>query len=102
MLYKKGRLQRDWQQRLEETGFVWDYTEYYWNSMYENAKNYYEKHGHLHVSSNHVCENGAKLGQWISSMRRRRKYKEAGKAGTNISQEQINMLDSIGMIWEIK
>ena len=73
-----------------------------WNKMYELAKSYYEFYNHLRVPSTFItkngyepCDEGFKLGLWISSQRQIYKGKKRG----NISYEKIELLEKIGMEW---
>ncbi len=65
-----------------------------WLKMYDAAKKYYLKHNNLEVKAKYTNEEGIKLGAWISNQRR--KYK-IGK----LSKKQIELLNSIGMLWKI-
>ena len=66
-----------------------------WNEKYELAKKYYEENGHLNMLVSHITKEGAHLGAWIAQQR---KMKKAGK----LSDERINKLENIGMIWDAK
>lgn len=83
--------------QIKKLGSLWDYTDYYWERMYETAKAYYEYNGHLNVTSSYISSNGAKLGLWISDMRKR--YKNAENSTTIIRNDQIERLEEIGMRW---
>lgn len=96
-LKRKGNLSEDRERWLEEVGFVWDVTEYYWNYMYEKAKEYYETYGDLKIPTNYVCDDGAKLSQWIYDMRRR--YRKTDNKTRLLTVDQIDKLNKIGMDW---
>ena len=91
---------------LEDIGMIWDKVdEAKWNYMYNLAKAYYEEYGNLLVPRGfktkdgvNEFERGFDLGEWISKQRRRSK----GKGGTSkdLTEEQIKLLEDIGMIWE--
>ena len=66
-----------------------------WWSMYEEAKKYYLKFGHLNVPMDYLTSSGKKLSDWI--IRQRRNYK-LGK----MPLEHKEKLDDIGFIWDIK
>lgn len=95
---KKGTILLEREEYLNKLGFLWDYTDYYWERMYETAKAYYEYHGHLNVPWNYISPNGAKLGQWIADMRKR--YRNAENSTTIIRNDQISRLEDIGIQWE--
>ncbi len=69
----------------------------YWNRMYELAKQYYEQNGDLCVPHDYVCC-GKRLGRWIGTQRS--DYKKL----TNVffTQERIDRLNTIGMVWDVK
>jgi len=76
-----------------------------WMDKYELAKEYYGHHHNLEVSSNFKTtngyeydENGVNLGIWISNQRRAYNGKGNGK----ITEEQIKLLEEIGMRFRIK
>lgn len=66
-----------------------------WWSMYEEAKKYYLKFGHLNVPMDYLTSSGKKLSDWI--IRQRRNYK-LGK----MPSEHKEKLDDIGFVWDIK
>ena len=65
-----------------------------WWSMYEEAKKYYLKFGHLNVPMDYLTSSGKKLSDWI--IRQRRNYK-LGK----MSLEHKKKLDEIGFVWDL-
>ena len=67
-----------------------------WPLMYKHAQEFYEKNGHLEMSSRYRTEDGYSLGQWIFVQRSIRSGQVEGK----LTQEQIAKLDAIGMVWE--
>ena len=73
-----------------------------WNKKYELAKVYYEHYGNLGIPTKFKTvngyeydENGVALGMWISAQRNA--YK--GKSINRINEEQIKLLNQIGMKW---
>lgn len=75
---------------LDALGFIWDKYEYYWENMFDRACDYYNKHNETLPSASYICDDGAKLGQWISSMRRRIRK-------NNLSTDRIERLKTIGI-----
>lgn len=69
-----------------------------WNNCYNEAVKYYETYGNLLVPTSFVTADGVKLGSWISNQRCA--YK--GTAYGHLSNEQIKLLDQIGMIWNVR
>ena len=73
-----------------------------WNKNYKLAKAYYEYYGNLEISQPFKTingykydENGIALGVWISNQRKA--YK--GQGTNKITEEQIKLLNQIGMKW---
>ncbi len=99
-------------EKLESIGMVWDAKELIdieneknWNEKYALAKIYYEHHGDLLIPQTFKTKNGyerdnegTNLGDWIS--KQRKAYKGTGRG--KITSEQIEKLESIGMIWDAK
>jgi tetratricopeptide (TPR) repeat protein len=61
-----------------------------WTERYELAKQYYEKFGDLNISPGYKTTDNIWLGKWVYEQRKNK---------ANLSDEQIKMLDSIGMEW---
>lgn len=66
-----------------------------WALMYHFAQQYADENGNLEVPKRYVTQEGYSLGTWIQTQRLVR----AGKCPGNLSQEQIALLDKIGMRW---
>lgn len=95
-LNRRSRLSPERVARLDALGMVWNYADYAFERDYLAATAYYLEHGNLRVPANYVCENGFRLGAWINRL----KDRHAGKDGCPpLTQEQIDRLDRIGMIW---
>ena len=100
--YKKGTISEERIEKLELIGMVWTARlapSEQWNKMYELAKTYYESYGNLLMSEKFKTingvdydENGLSLGIWIK--KQRVKYKNK-----TLSQDRIEKLEMIGMIW---
>ena len=73
-----------------------------WMNNYRLAKIYYEHYGNLEIPRDFKTldgitevENGVALGRWIGTQR----YAYTGKTDTKISDEQIRLLEEIGINW---
>lgn len=66
-----------------------------WDSYYMEAKLFFQENGHLRIPKNYVSENGLNVGMWLMTQRRVR----VGKVVGNLSKEQIELLNAIGMEW---
>lgn len=69
-----------------------------WYAGYNHAREFYDLNGNLLVPCSYVCPDGYNLGQWIHSQRSARK----GNLYAQITPERIELLDKIGMIWDVK
>ena len=61
-----------------------------WKKAYEYAEEYYKANSKLDVPSRYKLDNGFDLGYWLFKQRKNK---------AKLSDEQIKMLDSIGMVW---
>ena len=91
--------------KLESIGMIWDVLDFRWGKMYELAKEYYEQYGDLNIPVKYVASNGEKLGQWIATQRIAYKYRDisVGKIKNKnnpLTDEQVFMLENIGMVWD--
>ena len=68
-----------------------------WNRNYELANDYYEKHKNLLIPNKYEIE-GVKLGVWIANQRSF--YR--GNRKHRLLKEQIDKLEAIGMVWDIR
>ena len=89
---------------LERIGMVWDAYDSQWNKMFELAQQYFLGHGNLLVSASYITDGGANLGSWISHQRKAYKNRFLSKSERNtgnkpLTDEQVFMLERIGMIW---
>ena len=67
-----------------------------WELMYNYAKHYAQENGDLEVHKQYMTNEGYSLGSWIQTQRRVR----AGKSPGILTENQIKLLDDIGMRWE--
>ena len=95
--YKSGKLEPDRMEKLELIGINYDIHDKEWNDMYQLAKSFYERNGHLNIpvklkTKNGIDydENGVNLGMWYS------KQKQLIKQG-KLSEDRIKKLKEIGM-----
>ena len=66
-----------------------------WDTWYAEACAYFSSHGNLAVPRRYVTESGMQLGVWIQTQR----AVFNGKARGNLTDEQVNALNAIGMEW---
>lgn len=67
-----------------------------WDILYSVAENYYRSTGSLDPPQRFITEDGYALGAWLVTQRRIR----AGKVNGILTDEQIEKLDRIGMLWD--
>ena len=84
--------------RLDSIGMVWgNRNDRQWNQGYQEAKRYFEAHGDLRVPVNYVSPEGYVLGKWVQRQRYTRQNPE--KSCGALTEERMERLDAIGMIW---
>lgn len=83
-------------EQLDQLGMVWESRDYRWEMNYKACKDYYREFGNLDIPADYVSQDGLKIGSWLR--RQRRIYLGIG-AGAPLTQEQISLLESIGMSW---
>jgi len=85
--------------KLESIGIEWKIKDKLtWEQWYALAEEYYNIHGNLKIPNNFEV-NGHKVGQWLVNQRH---AKNNPKSGRRITQEQIERLDKIGMVWNVR
>lgn len=97
LAYKNGRLEESRINELSSLGMIWDVRAHRWLENYREAKKYFEVEGNLWIPVDYVTEKGVALGRWLANQRdiyNRKKLKS--KPLTN---EQIGMLEGIGICW---
>ncbi|MBR5087973.1 MAG: Helicase associated domain protein, partial [Ruminiclostridium sp.] len=82
---------------LDALGMVWKIHDFTFERFYNSAVNYLKTFGDLNVPVGYVDSDSLRLGSWLDRMRNYRK--------TNnpiLTEDEIERLDSIGMIWDKK
>lgn len=69
-----------------------------WDMMYQEAKAYYNRNGHLQIPKNYRTADGYPLGSWLLTQRRIRR----GSYNGLLTEERIHLLDQIGMNWSTR
>ena len=67
-----------------------------WELMYALAREYYETNGNLNIPYSYTTPEGYPLGTWLSKQKDIRK----GTARGVLTEDQIRLLDEIGMSWD--
>ena len=68
-----------------------------WNQGYQEAKRYFEAHGDLRAPVNYASPEEYALGKWVKRQRYTRQNPE--KSCGALTEERMERLDAIGMIW---
>lgn len=95
----KKKLTEEQIKRLEAIGMVWENRNHLvwsesWYNQFKGAQVFYQQYGHLNIPSEYDNGNGKQLATWVV---RQRALKAKGK----LPKEQIELLESIGMVWVI-
>ena len=88
MLYKNGKLSQKRVDLLENIGFVWEPLDLVWMACFDELVDFKCENGDCNVPSRQ-----GPLGVWVGFQRQ---YYKKGK----LSQERVDLLDSIGFSWE--
>lgn len=103
---KRGQITREQIALLEKIGIDWENDRNRkWMWHYQHAQDYYSIHGALNVPISYVAQDGCNLGQWLG--RQRRAYRLKNNTSQDIkhrpliTQKEINMLENIGMKWDV-
>lgn len=86
----KSKLSNDKIRKLESIGMVWNVHQKKWYSNYELLEEYYNENGNILVPYNYE-QNGVKLGEWLK--------RQMGNHD-KLSDEQVQLLEKLGIIWE--
>ena len=94
-----GTLGKERVQKLDNIGMIWgsrrDFT---WQKYYKIARAYYDKFGNLNVPHDYKDPTGNDFAAWI---RRIRTYRKSGVQKTYLTEERIEVLNKMGMIWSV-
>lgn len=90
---RPGRLTAEQAAKLEKLGIRWNHRlEAAWEKGFASAQKYRTEHGDLLVPVRYRDKNGFALGEWIVYNRQR-------YLGGNLTQNRIERLEAIGMVW---
>ncbi len=90
---KDRSLEQEKTRLLNKIGMVWNTCELRWQECYNLLVDFYNTNGNVLVPLRYVSKNDIKLGHWLS--RQRTNYKEK-----KLSQERIELLEKVGMVWD--
>ncbi|MCM1234202.1 MAG: Helicase associated domain protein, partial [Ruminococcus flavefaciens] len=98
--YKNKKLKPEKIDSLNKLEMIWDVREYRWNLNYEAAREYFAIHGDLQVPHSYMTKTGLCLGRWLSNQIKT--YNGIKTGSTPLSKDQIDKLESIGIVWKNK
>ena len=81
---------------LNKLGVLLNRNDRNWYIYFDLLEDYYKKYGNIDISYNYITEDGLKLGSWLCNQRQA--YK--GNGTSKITEEQIVLLNKLGMIWD--
>ena len=87
--FAKGKLDSEKISLLNKIGMVWEKPNS-WQARYSIASRYSQEHGDINISQNVVID-GIWIGKWLAEQRKKKEQ---------LPQEQVQLLDAIGMRWE--
>ncbi|HBI60275.1 MAG TPA: hypothetical protein DDY31_03520, partial [Lachnospiraceae bacterium] len=97
---KRHGLTKEQVQKLEALGICWEgKLESGFERKYQAASEYYREHGNLDIPSTLVYK-GESLGKWLNELRLAQN--NAGPQNQKLTEEKVQRLNQIGMVWEKK
>ncbi len=102
-IYKKSGIRNNYfteerEKALEEVGIIWNHVDFVWERNYQAALSFFKREGNLEVPDGHI-ENGVKLYNWISDLRKKYRGYNKERVGT-ITDIQVQRLNELGMRWQ--
>lgn len=95
---KGGLMTADRIADLNAVGMVWEREHHTpWEEMYVLAQQYFQEYGNLRVPHDYRADDGKNLGLWIKHQR----DKYNGAAGSELTRDQTERLEAIGMCWRV-
>ncbi len=101
-LYTNNELSQDKIAKLEALGMVWDASKLDWEANFALAKSYYEHYGNLDVPDNFITTNGYEVSEYGTNLSKWLHSQRAANYDNKVSENNIERLNSIGMIWEVQ
>jgi superfamily II DNA or RNA helicase len=106
---KKGKLSQQRIQKLDDIKFVWEpfndgkmADDDNWLNHLIKLREYKDKFGDTNVSQVDKNPEYKKLGKWLNEQRNYKKGRKLGKRIVFLSQEKEELLNGLGIIWDVK
>ena len=94
-----GRLDDDRIAKLDAIGMDWDSrSDRSWNAYYAELVKYKELFGNINVPATYKLKNGILLGSWLANLRT---YRKNGFKSAYLTNDRIDLLDKLGMVWNV-
>ncbi|MBQ2240621.1 MAG: helicase associated domain-containing protein, partial [Clostridia bacterium] len=93
---RPGIMDEPRRKKLDSIGMDWFPNETAWNKGFDELRKYHELHGDCNVPLRYKSETGFQLGLWLQNQRR--SFLKKGRGA--ITQEKIEILKSLGVVWE--
>jgi superfamily II DNA or RNA helicase len=90
--FKRSKLKIEYQQKLISLGVALDPHEANWTQGFYQLQNFYQKFGHTNIKYDFVMDD-FKLGQWVGSVRSRKK---------SLSYDRLQKLNSLEFVWNAR
>lgn len=93
---RRKKLSNEQINKLNEIGMVWKDPRLptgYYQTVFEEAKKYYETHGNIDIPLNYTTESGIMLGLWLRRQKEIYRY---------LPRNRVETLESYGIDWSIK
>ncbi len=85
--------------KLNAIGMLWNSaSDRMWERSYAAAEKYVRAYGDLRVPAGYIADGGVRLGNWIANLRT---YRKSNIRGQFLTQERIEKLDELGMVWNV-
>jgi superfamily II DNA or RNA helicase len=88
---KHGELDKEYVERLNRLGFVWNVPKEIWEELFNELINFKKVNGHCNVPA--ACPQNQPLGTWVNNLR------NARKRGI-LRVDYIERLNKIGFVWD--
>lgn len=95
--YLAGKLSPERTEKLNSLGMVWEKADP-WETRFALAAAYYREHGDLNMPAGYKAD-GVWLAKWLNEQRQ---IYIGNRPGKSLSEEQIERLNAIGMVWETR
>ena len=105
----KGKLSQNKIKKLDEINFVWEPDNIgtmpdddNWLNLLIKLREYKDVFGHTNVSQVDKNPEYKRLGKWLNEQRNYKKGRKLGKRIVFLSEEKEALLNSLGIIWDVK